>query len=671
MNMIRHCNKMSIRCGQRFQFIASPSLWQQQHIVSSTSCSSIVNDILDKCWKRFMSSGSSISNTTLRPIKVALPNFGQNGTLVLRNDSSNNINISNVQIIPQWRDDAMIELLPSDCSSTDISSSGVDEGVVGGETTQETYGPMQFTNHTEGIVTSLGRKGSLVEVDILDTADLSLNNNNSNNNNNNNNNSSSSNNKQKMKLIATIPEKSNLTCQLNNTPSGGGDININGKLEGDTHLSTNGGNITVSKLRGHHVSLETTSGVIHVKKAIEAKSVHIHTLNRVRAQMLNGSNVTIDVKRRPSSTSYGSDDEKTSIESSFQKLDEDDEGALIDVGSLYISSSGGGESSNNEAHLLVEDFNVIGSDEGLVRVKSCHGHVSVHATTTGGANEEVDNTSDDDQQLTHQNSPLVDIGGVNGSCDITLDATSSSDNTANTTNNNNNTVVTGTRVHFDAMTPESISTITSRGGNKYHSSITMDRKLEAEVRMLSAKSALPNKFDAYSLTSDVVEDIQSTLKGVSDAVLSKQPPLDNSMGQAISIETFAYQEDDDQQQTTPLYEGIEYTQGTMSNRSGEPDSRFDVRSQSSSSRGKINIDGAASQALNSFKKQSSSSSSGDEMAGSSSSVTTLPLLAVATDGTIKLETLSWFGSIARRYGMDEEKNDRKVGRQASRKPRLA
>jgi len=578
------------------------------------------------------------------------------------------MNISNVQIIPQWRDDAMIELLPLDCSSRGVDE--VEEIATAFENTsedsvsatiQETYGPMQFTNHTEGIVTSLGRKGSLVEVDILDTEEPSLSNDNSNNNS-----------KQKMKLIATIPEKSNLTCQLNNTLSGGSDINIDGKLEGDTHLSTNGGNITVSKLRGHHVSLETTLGVIHVKKAIEAKSVHIQTYNRVRAQMLNGSSVAINVKRRPSPSSTTSNDAtKTTLEKSFTKLDEDDEGAVIDVGSLYISNSGGGESSN-EAHLLVENFNRRENIVGLVRVKSCHGHVTVHAKTTGTTTEEMDDTSDDDQQLTHQNqsSPLVDVGGVNGSCDITLEASSSSSNdTANIANNNDNTVITGTRVHFDAMTPDSISTITSRSSdssNKYHSSITMDRKLETEVRMLSvAKSALPIEFDAYSLTSDDTEDVQSTLKGVSDAILSKQcPSLSDDNGQAISIETGAYLSDDRQQLMT-AHEGIEYIQGTISNRSGEPDSRFDVRLQSSS-RGKINIDGAASQALNSFKKQSSSSSDNDERLDSSS----LPLLTVATDGTIKLETLSWFGSIARRYGMDEEKNDRNVGRQASRKPRL-
>jgi hypothetical protein len=111
---------------------------------------------------------------------------------------------------------------------------------------------------------------------------------------------------------------------------------------------------------------------------------------------------------------------------------------------------------------------------------------------------------------------------------------------------------------------------------------------------------------------------------------------------------------------------VQYMQGTMSNRSGEPDARSDMRGK-----GKINIDGAALQALQGFqsgKKQSPSSSSSSVL---------LPLLAVATDGGIKLETLSWFGSIARRYGLDATEADGKkdellgsLGRQARRVPRL-
>ena len=232
------------------------------------------------------------------------------------------------------------------------------------------------------------------------------------------------------------------------------------------------------------------------------------------------------------------------------------------------------------------------------------------------------------------------------------------------------------------MTPESISTFTSRGGRSNgHSSITMDRKLEAEVRMLSlSKSnvALPNTVDAHSFTSDDNEEIQSTLMDVNNTVILQQQQekegnssvsnIDSSSRSrssqsSISIETDAYNSHD-HLQIPPLSNGVEYTQGAMTNRSGEPDSRFDIAH--SAARGKINIDGAASQALHSF--QNGRTSDDDT---SASSAAPLPLLAVATDGSVKLETLSWFGSIARRYGLEQEKGDgRKVGRQASRLPRL-
>ena len=214
-----------------------------------------------------------------------------------------------------------------------------------------------------------------------------------------------------------------------------------------------------------------------------------------------------------------------------------------------------------------------------------------------------------------------------------------------------------TRVHFDSLAPESISTITSRrrSGN---ASITMDRKLEADVRLLSisnSAAALPLHLDAHSLTSDEMEDIRSTLMDVNTFVQNHLDGVNrtansatlDTKGRSISIETDAYNgewglnaldtENNDQQ---TLSQGVEYTQGTMKNRSGEPDSRFDVRS-----RGKINIDGAASQALHGFQGKQKRES---DPALNSLSSPAMPLLAVTTDGKIKLETLSWFGSIARR-----------------------
>jgi hypothetical protein len=121
---------------------------------------------------------------------------------------------------------------------------------------------------------------------------------------------------------------------------------------------------------------------------------------------------------------------------------------------------------------------------------------------------------------------------------------------------------------------------------------------------------------------------------------------------------------------TPILPGsgvVHYARGTMKNCSGEPDARSDVRG-----RGKINVDGAASQALHGFQrggKQPSSSSSFSPTSYAPPPILP-PLLAVATDGIIELESLSWFGSIARRYGLEEEESKKDVGRQASRLPRL-
>ena len=101
----------------------------------------------------------------------------------------------------------------------------------------------------------------------------------------------------------------------------------------------------------------------------------------------------------------------------------------------------------------------------------------------------------------------------------------------------------------------------------------------------------------------------------------------------------------------------------MKNRSGEPDSRFDVRS-----RGKVNIDGATSQALHGFRVNSKEAASSPFTTDPCMS-SPRPLLTVATDGKIKLETLSWLGSIARRYGLDDSGGS-DAGRQARRSPRL-
>lgn len=112
---------------------------------------------------------------------------------------------------------------------------------------------------------------------------------------------------------------------------------------------------------------------------------------------------------------------------------------------------------------------------------------------------------------------------------------------------------------------------------------------------------------------------------------------------------------------------IEYTDGWIENKSHEPDSRFEMKTSGNKSVGKIRMEGAANQALHHF----STPSGKPEGAGTDGSVESAhairPLIAAATAGKISVETLSWLGAIARRYGLDEKGRD--LGRQASRRGR--
>ena len=538
--------------------------------------------------------------------RLLVSTLGQNSTLLLRSKS---LSLSQIQIVPQWRDDTLLELVPDtdeEPNITDISTATAESSGI--------FGGVQFTFHKDGIDTSMGRVGSFVEVDLLDNAD------------------NRDGDDSPWKLIATVPEKCNITCQIAN-----GDINVDGKLEGDVHLSTSKyGNIIVGKLRGHNVTLSNTNqiegaadvgqnkGLIHIKKAVEAKTVNINSSQRVRARMMNGSNIQIQVNP---STMF-----------TCSKLDEDDEGAIIDVGSLYISHGG----SESEANLDVDATNLDASNlsRGIIRVKSNHGHVTINAKVNHTVSKKT---------------PLVDLGGVNGSCDVLLEAFTFSDFVKQTSVQERSVA---SRIHFDAFAPESISTITSRG-NAGGTSITIDRKLDAELRLLSmAKSntTMSSNVDAHSITSDECEDVNAVLRGLDEHLsqcITKQA-FDND----ISIETDAFQMSDDT--VSSSLSRVQYLQGTVKNRSGEPDSRFDIQS-----RGKINKDGAALQALHGFHSKTAADGIDDDNSSQHPSVV-LPLLSVVTDSTIKLETLSWLGSIARRYGLEENKKI-PLGRQASRK----
>ncbi len=408
------------------------------------------------------------------------------------------------------------------------------------------------------------------------------------------------------------------------------------------------------------------------------------------------------------------------------KLDDDDEGAIIDIGSVYIVSNGGGI-NDNETRLNVT---VDGAHtNGLVRVKSSHGHIVVRAIDGGIASSSV-------RSITKiERVPLIDLGGVNGSCDVMLDATCSSslsfslrgddnrDGNINLATSNNSPCHNhpDLRVHFDSMSPESISTITSRKiggesecGDLLMNSITMDRKLEADVRLLTVEALHDHCVDAHSLTqSDDMESIQHTLMDIAN-LCKNDKDIDHKdkfrKKQSVLIESNAYvdgwyselnvpcgnemgadshSKNGERQQTLEYLSchGIEYAHGSMTNRSGEPDSRSDVRTLvrrhdgggsdgggKGGGEGKINIQGAALQALHGFRGKWQETDSIIASTTSTSTTAPMPLLSVVTDGIIKLETLSWFGSIARRYGLEESADGEAVaggvGRQARRLPRL-
>jgi len=97
-------------------------------------------------------------------------------------------------------------------------------------------------------------------------------------------------------------------------------------------------------------------------------------------------------------------------------------------------------------------------------------------------------------------------------------------------------------------------------------------------------------------------------------------------------------------------------QGHVDNQSHEPDSRFEQQQQLGGG-GKIRLEGAATQALHGF------ASSDDAL------IVERPLVVGASEQRIAVESLSWLGAIARRYGLEEGERKGDLGRQATRRGR--
>lgn len=412
-------------------------------------------------------------------------------------------------------------------------------------------------------------------------------------------------------LTVKIPEKTNLICELPN----GGSITIAGKVEGDVKLYTADGDIIVKKLRGHEIDLETdgSGSIIYAADVLEAQKLTLRTSGRIRAKQIHGNQIDIRINSSA----------KRQEESVTKLWESDDEGSLVDISSLYVSGNGGANVS------------VVGPrrpQRRAIRIKSHHGPIR---TETSNLSVPIE-----DNPMNGQIYPLVELGGVNGNCEVSIEDTLHEKKE----NKNWNTCM----VHVDSLSPDSVSLITVDSGGV---AVTLDRKAEADLRLLSCSSAECLIETGAMLAEE--EDPNLLLQIVQN--LPKGPALTTAGQQRISVETSAFT-------ARPVgfaTAHVEYVDGWTENKSAEPDSRFERKSNGATgSVGKIRMDGAAEQALHGFS--SSKAETGQP-------IYQRPLIAVAGTGIVKVETVSWLGAIARRYGLDED--HREAGRTASRRGR--
>jgi len=606
---------------------------------------------------------------------IPLPTLGQGGTLSIHSSLPRNCGPLTVLVKPEWRNDAHISLeqiVPPSNRSSKNSDYNVSSDV-----------KMIVTTHEKGLVTSMGRTESHVSIHLSvdseasssellgeeDATDLSM--------------EAKDSNITKdglplrphVMLTAIIPEKLNLNCTLDDDGGQGqNNIIITEKMEGDVKFSTMGGNVTAKKIRGHHVHMDAQGGTIHISQLLEAQTVHLATTcqGRIRAKMINGSDVSLQVTDTPDNNVDDNDahvsDATTKNRRKAEALDIDDQLAFVDVGSLYTSWTGDGAF-----------INVMGAPITfpMVRIKSNHGNICVNANMTG-SHEPL--TSDCVVDEFGQRRAILDLGGVNGSCDVSIQENGDHEEDGESLS------PLAARIHFDSMYPDTVNLITTAGNNKAGHrdvGITLDRKIKAEVRLLSSPQS--DDMDTDIFTSDDMDAVQKTVVNLANK--NGHSP-ENAMTESRQDSNVGKKEDtiDIQTKSFTLAEenlfannSIHFVAGSVENKSDEPDSRFDRKIRGDSGKaplmmdvnrgeGKIRLDGAATQALQGFVKVQKHDNTSDSGSSASDNATQNPLLAVATHGLITLETVSWFGSIARRYGMDE--NPRDLGRQATRTPRL-
>lgn len=426
-------------------------------------------------------------------------------------------------------------------------------------------------------------------------------------------------------LFLEVPEKVNIECDL----LLGGSIFIHNKVEGDIRLLTTNGDVHVKKLRGHSIDIEAQgpNNSIFSSDLLEAQSLNLRIpgKGRLRAKRIHAS--TVDIKMGSEKSLHDSSEDQ----SSHSLYDNDDGGSLCDISSLYLSG---------DASIRVHSVN---RESQAVRIKSNHGPVVVETFAPRPSSK---------NEMTGEILPIVEMGGVNGSCEIFVrkmqdDGDADDD-------------WTSCRVHFDSISPDTVSLIQVEQG-KVH--ITLDRKVESDLLMVSASNAA--SLDMDDLLGD--DDDEDDAIRLQDALRQLDETSSDNGRQKISIRTKAFTAKAEESPGSGSdWKNIQLVNGWVENKSAEPDSRFDrkIRGESSglSGGGKIRLEGAAAQALQSFAKNSSEK-------GESSDDFLRPLVAVASTREIVVETLSWLGNIARRYGMDDTREKKDLGRTAARRGR--
>ncbi len=460
-------------------------------------------------------------------------------------------------------------------------------------------------------------------------------------------------------LTLDIPDKINIDCDL----SEGGSVFVESKIEGDVQIKTVQGNISVQKLRGHNIDLEIAlsnegqSGdseesdkpsFIFVKDVLESEALRLavprQSVDRIRAKRIHAKTMEVLVGGDESDESTASISSADEMEPLF---DDDDAGAICDISSLYIIGDASVDVKQPGAN---EDGSKI--QRQAVRIKSHHGHVHVQASAPQPT---------ETNKLTGEILPLVDLGGVNGSCEVWVSRPKE-----------NNPILeradsdwTSCHVHFDSIAPDSVSLLHAEEGDIH---VTVDRKVESDVRLLSPPSPtfvdtetlLLEDNEDGSLADEVCHMLEEIEKSAASSALDDSSTNSSTEKKRIRIETQAFTSRE-RVESDQLHH-CEFVDGWIENTTSEPDSRFDRKIRGNAAGGgKINIDGAQNQALHGFGAGSNEAAEDTFLR---------PLLAVSTPDKIVLETLSWMGNIARRYGLDDNREDDDLGKQATRRKGL-